>query len=115
MDVPRSPQDTTYCRNTSSGISHRPGSLPLRSTGLPSPCGRLSRPRTTTGAPSPWGFPPLGDPAFRVGMTFRTVAGALFVTLRLATPTLSPGACLVSECPTLTILGTRDVNHRSPA
>ena len=59
----------------------------------PSPCGRLSRPRTITGTPSPWGSPPVGDPAFRARTTFRTVAGALFVTLRLATPTQSPGAC----------------------
>ena len=59
----------------------------------PSPCGRLSRPRTITGTPSPWGSPPVGDPAFRARTTFRTVVGALFVTLRLATPTQSPGAC----------------------
>ena len=59
----------------------------------PSPCGRLSRPRTTTGTPSPWGSPPVGDPAFRARTTVRTVVGALFVTLRLATPTQSPGAC----------------------
>ncbi len=59
----------------------------------PSPCGRLSRPPTTTGTPSPWGSPPVGDPAFRARTTLRTVAGALFVTLRLATPTQSPGAC----------------------
>ena len=33
----------------------------------PSPCGRLSRPRTTMGAPSPWGSRPAGDPAFPIG------------------------------------------------
>jgi hypothetical protein len=31
------------------------------STCPPSPCGRLSRPRTTMGAPSPWGSRPTGD------------------------------------------------------
>jgi hypothetical protein len=59
----------------------------------PLPCRRLSRPRTTTGTPSPWGSHPLGDPTFRARTTFRTVVGALFVTLRLVTPTQSPGAC----------------------
>lgn len=59
----------------------------------PLPCGRLSRPRTTTGTPSPWGSPPVGDPAFRARTTSRTVAGALFVTLRSVRPTQSPGAC----------------------
>src|SRR5262249_36228416 len=29
------------------------------------------RPRTTTEPPSPWGSPPLGDPAFRALLTFR--------------------------------------------
>jgi len=82
----------------------------------PSPCGRLSRPRTTTGTPSPWGSPPVGDPAFRARTTSRTVAGALFVTLRLARPTQSPGACRegkskirshrVRRSRSLTIMGT---------
>jgi hypothetical protein len=40
--------------------------LPLsfghRGTCGPSPCGRLSRPRTTTTAPSPWASRPVGDP-----------------------------------------------------
>ena len=34
------------------------------STCGPSPCGRLSRPRTTTATPSPWASRPVGDPVF---------------------------------------------------
>ena len=37
----------------------------LRSTCPPSPCGRLSRPRTTTGTLSPWGRPRRGLQPFR--------------------------------------------------
>src|SRR5215213_11371793 len=39
-----------------------PPSFDYRDTCGPSPCGRLSRPRTTTTAPSPWASPPEGDP-----------------------------------------------------
>jgi hypothetical protein len=54
-------------------------------TCLPSPCGRLSRPRTTTEAPLPWGSRPVGNPAFihrkhdlRLRHPFRTLfAGSL--------------------------------------
>src|SRR5262249_6513883 len=35
--------------------------LGLEVTCPPSPCGRLSRPRTTTGTPLPWGSPPEGQ------------------------------------------------------
>jgi len=41
--------------------SRLPCSLLFRSTCPPSPCGRLSRPRTTMRAPSPWGSRPTGD------------------------------------------------------
>ena len=39
-------------------ISRTSSFLGLEVTCPPSPCGRLSRPRTTTGAPLPWGRPP---------------------------------------------------------
>jgi hypothetical protein len=35
------------------------------------PCGRLSRPLTTTGPLLPWGSRPVGNPAFRALLTFR--------------------------------------------
>jgi hypothetical protein len=60
VGAPPSGSDTTIRRTTPSA-SRLPGSLPFRSTCPPSPCGRLSRPRTTTGAPSPWGSRPTGD------------------------------------------------------
>jgi len=37
------------------------------------PCGRLSRPLTTTETPFPWGSYPVGNPAFRASLTFRMV------------------------------------------
>src|SRR4051812_14547057 len=69
----------------------------IRLTCPPSPCVRLSRtpwwgvtPTTTMGTPSPWGSPPLGDPAFRAGMTFRTVAGAPVRGLEVGDSNLVP-------------------------
>src|SRR4051795_6735136 len=43
-----------------------PATSTLRSSDTcgPSPCGRLSRPRTTTTTPSPWASRPVGDPVF---------------------------------------------------
>jgi hypothetical protein len=41
-----------------------PPSYCRRDTCGPSPCGRLSRPRTTMTAPSPWASQPVGDPVF---------------------------------------------------
>jgi hypothetical protein len=46
-----------------------------------SPCGRLSRPRTTIGAPSPWGSHPLGDPEFLLRRTSERGTGVPFVPL----------------------------------
>src|SRR5262249_55135174 len=37
------------------------------------PCGRLSRPRTITETPFPWGLRPVGNPAFRAPLTNRVV------------------------------------------
>src|SRR5262249_17000777 len=65
--------------------SHVPSLTSIPFTCLPSPWGWLSQPRTTTEAASPWGSLPFGAPTFRACMTFRTVVGSLFVTLRLAT------------------------------
>jgi hypothetical protein len=42
-----------------------PSPLKRHPTCLPSPCGGLSPPRTTTETPWPWGSRPLGHPAFR--------------------------------------------------
>src|SRR5262249_30276253 len=50
------------------------------------PCGRLSRPLTTTGTPCPWGSRPVGHLAFRALSTFRTAVGAPFVSLRWLMP-----------------------------
>ena len=42
-------------------ISRTSSFLGREVTGLPSPCGRLSRPRTTMETPLPWGSPPEGQ------------------------------------------------------
>jgi len=49
--------------------SHLPSRLLSRPACLPSPGGRLSRPRSTTEAPFPWGSRPLGNPVFRASLT----------------------------------------------
>src|SRR5262249_48605111 len=41
------------------------------STCPPSPCVRLSRTRTTTRTPSPWGSRPVGDPEFSAHRTYQ--------------------------------------------
>ena len=60
-------------------VSHLPRSRLLRSACPPSPCGRLSRSPTTTGAPSPWGSRPVGDPEFSWHRTFERGTGRPFV------------------------------------
>ena len=52
--------DTTIAEPHSRHLTSRSG-LPSRSACPPSPRGRLSRPPTTMGAPSPWGSRPTGD------------------------------------------------------
>src|SRR2546430_670873 len=50
------PRTVSACR-----ISRTSSFLGVEVTCLPSPCGRLSRPRTTTETPLPWGSPPEGQ------------------------------------------------------
>jgi hypothetical protein len=77
-----------------------------------SPCDGLSPSRTTIGAPSPSGFPPVGDPTFRAGTTFQDGLGALFVALRLAMPIQSPRAYSPVRSGYRLSKETSDVNHR---
>jgi hypothetical protein len=60
-------------------VSHLPHSFSFRSTCHPSPCGRLSRPRTTTMTPSPWGSRPLGDLEFLRIRTYQHDLGLLLI------------------------------------
>jgi hypothetical protein len=46
---------------SASRISRTSSFLGIKVTCPPSPCGRLSRPRTTTGTPLPWGSPSEGQ------------------------------------------------------
>ena len=50
-------------------------SITNRDTEPPSPCRRLSRPRSTVGFSLPWGSPPLGNPVFHHHSTYRAPLG----------------------------------------
>jgi hypothetical protein len=52
-----------------------------RVTCRPSPCGRLSWPRTTMAALFPWGSPPVGNPVFRADFTFERLVGSRLIPL----------------------------------
>ena len=82
---------------SASRIPRTSGSLGHRTTCPPSPRGRLSRPPTPTGTPSPWGSRPTGDPAFSDRQTSERDVGAPFAPLSDLAGRRSPAGRLPAE------------------
>ena len=78
--------------------SRLPCSLPFRSTCPPSPGDGLPPSRTTTGAPSPWGSRPTGDPVSSTWPTSQHELGAPFIPLSPCMVAAPPSGRLPRSC-----------------